>query len=76
MRGLRPQAPITRLSGAGDVPEQARKRVDALVAKDRLVRQLLRLGNRKLLIDCEAPIMFGDSMLSEADPIEFCKSFG
>ena len=42
MRRLRPQAPIIRLSGAGDVPEQARKRIDAFVGKDGLAREWLR----------------------------------
>jgi len=41
MRRLRPQAPIIMLSGAGDVPEQALKYVDAFVAKDRLASELL-----------------------------------
>jgi CheY-like chemotaxis protein len=41
MRRLRPQAPIIMLSGAGDVPEQALKCVDAFVAKDRLASELL-----------------------------------
>jgi len=48
MRRLRPQAPIIMLSGAGDVPEQALKCVDAFVAKDRLASALLpRLRNCK-----------------------------
>src|SRR5436853_186023 len=34
-RSVRPQAPIIMRSGAGDVPEQALKSVDAFVAKDR-----------------------------------------
>ena len=38
---LRPQAPIIMRSGAGDVPEQALKSVDAFVAKDRLASELL-----------------------------------
>jgi CheY-like chemotaxis protein len=33
MRRLRPQAPIIMLSGAVDIPEQARKLVDAFIAK-------------------------------------------
>ena len=41
MSRLRPQAPIIMLSGAGDVPEQALKCVDAFVAKDRLANELL-----------------------------------
>ncbi len=41
MRRLRPQAPIIMLSGAVDVPEQALKWVDVLIAKDRLASQLL-----------------------------------
>ena len=41
MKRLRPQAPIIMLSGAVNVPEQALKWVDALIAKDRLVSQLL-----------------------------------
>jgi hypothetical protein len=41
MRRLRPLAPIIMLSAALDVPEQALKLVDALVAKDRLASQLL-----------------------------------
>ena len=41
MRRLRPQAPIIMLSGAGGVPEQALKYVDAFVAKDRLASELL-----------------------------------
>ena len=41
MRRLRPQAPIIMLSGAGDVPQQALKSVDAFVAKDRLASELL-----------------------------------
>ena len=41
MRRLRPQAPIILLTGAVDVPEQALKWVDALIAKDRLASQLL-----------------------------------
>lgn len=41
MRRLRPQAPIIMLSGAGGVPEQALKCVDAFVAKDRLANQLV-----------------------------------
>jgi len=41
MRRLWPQAPIIRLSGAVDVPEQAFKWVDAFIAKDRLANQLL-----------------------------------
>jgi CheY-like chemotaxis protein len=40
MRRLRPQAPIILLTGAV-VPEQALKRVDAFIAKDRLASQLL-----------------------------------
>ena len=36
IRRLRPQAPMIMLSGAGDVPEQDLKSVDAFVAKDRL----------------------------------------
>ena len=41
MRRLRPQAPIIMLSGAVDIPEQALKSVDALVAKDQLASHLL-----------------------------------
>jgi CheY-like chemotaxis protein len=41
MRRLRPQTPIIMLSGAGDVPEQALKGVDAFVAKDCLASGLL-----------------------------------
>ncbi|SRR6266446_2476003 len=41
MSRLRPQAPIIMLSGAGDVPEQALKCVDAFVAKNRLASELL-----------------------------------
>src|SRR5258708_14490433 len=41
MRRLRPQAPIIMRSGAGDVPEQALKCVDAFVSKDRLASELL-----------------------------------
>jgi DNA-binding response OmpR family regulator len=41
MRRLRPQTPIIMLSGAGDVPEQALKCVDAFVAKDRLASEFL-----------------------------------
>jgi len=41
MRRLRPKAPITMLSAAVDVPAQALKQVDAFIAKDRLVSQLL-----------------------------------
>jgi CheY-like chemotaxis protein len=41
MKRLRPQAPIIMPSGAGDVPEQALKSVDAFVAKDRLASELL-----------------------------------
>jgi CheY-like chemotaxis protein len=41
MRRLRPQAPIIMLSGGVDVPEQALKWVDAVIAKDRLASQLL-----------------------------------
>jgi CheY-like chemotaxis protein len=41
MRRLRPQAPIIMLSGAVDVPEQALKSVDAVVAKDQLSNHLL-----------------------------------
>jgi len=41
MRRLRPQAPIIMLSGAGEVPAQALKCVDAFVAKDRLASELL-----------------------------------
>ena len=41
MRRLKPQAPIIMLSGAVDVPEQALKWVDAFIAKDCLVSQLL-----------------------------------
>jgi len=41
MRRLRPQAPIILLTGAVDIPEQALKWVDALIAKDRLASQLL-----------------------------------
>ena len=41
MRRLRPLAPIILLTGAVDVPHQALKLVDALVAKDRLASELL-----------------------------------
>ncbi|SRR5581483_691977 len=41
MKRLRPLAPIIMLSGAVDVPEQALKWVDALIAKDCLASQLL-----------------------------------
>jgi len=41
MRRLRPEAAIIMLSGAADVPEQALKWVDAVIAKDRLASQLL-----------------------------------
>ena len=41
MRRLRPQTPIILLTGAVDVPQQALKRVDALVTKNRLASQLL-----------------------------------
>ena len=41
MRRLRPEAAIIMLSGAADVPEQALKWVDAFIAKDCLVSQLL-----------------------------------
>jgi CheY-like chemotaxis protein len=41
MRRLRPQAPIIMLTGAGEVPAQALKCVDAFVAKDRLASELL-----------------------------------
>jgi hypothetical protein len=36
-----PHAPITMLSGAVDVPEQALKWVNTFIAKDRLATQLL-----------------------------------
>jgi FixJ family two-component response regulator len=41
MRRLRPQAPIIMLSGAGDIPVQALKSVDAFIAKDQLASHLL-----------------------------------
>ena len=41
VRRLKPKARIILLSGAVDVPEQALKRVDAFVPKDRLASQLL-----------------------------------
>jgi CheY-like chemotaxis protein len=41
MRRLMPLAPITMLSGAVDVPEQALKWVNTSIAKDRLATQLL-----------------------------------
>jgi CheY-like chemotaxis protein len=41
MRRVRPLAPIILLTGAVDVPDQALKLVDALVAKDRLASELL-----------------------------------
>jgi len=34
MRRLRPQAPIIQISGSVDIPEQALKSVDALLAQD------------------------------------------
>jgi len=53
-----PQAPIIMLPGAGGVPEQALKSVDAFVAKDRLASELCARDcamARMMLIDCEAP---------------------
>ncbi len=41
MRRVRPLAPIILLTGAVAVPHQSLKFVDALVAKDRLARELL-----------------------------------
>lgn len=41
MRRLRPLVPIIMLSGTVDVPEEALKAVDAVVAKDCLASQLL-----------------------------------
>ena len=41
MRRVRPLAPIILLTGAADVPDRALKLVDAMVAKDRLARELL-----------------------------------
>jgi CheY-like chemotaxis protein len=41
MSRLRPQAPIIMLSGAGNIPEQALKSVDALIAKAQLASHLL-----------------------------------
>jgi CheY-like chemotaxis protein len=41
MRRLRPQAPIIMLSGAGKIPKQALKSVDAFIAKDQLASHLL-----------------------------------
>ena len=41
MRRLRPQAPITMLSAAVDVPKQPLKLVDAFIGKDHLASQLL-----------------------------------
>ena len=41
MRRLRPEARIIMLSGAADVPAQTLKLVDAFIAKDCLVSQLL-----------------------------------
>jgi CheY-like chemotaxis protein len=41
MRQLRPRAPIIMLSAAMDIPEQALRSVDALVAKDQLSSHLL-----------------------------------
>lgn len=41
MKRLKPQAPIIMLSGSADVPRQVLKLVDAFVAKDKLVSQLL-----------------------------------
>jgi len=41
MRRVRPLAPIILLTGAVDVPAQALKLVDAMVAKDRLASELL-----------------------------------
>jgi len=41
MRRVRPLAPIILLTGAVAVPRQTLKFVDALVAKDRLARELL-----------------------------------
>ena len=41
MRRLRPETPIIMLSGEVNIPEQALKWVDAIVAKDRLSSHLL-----------------------------------
>jgi CheY-like chemotaxis protein len=58
LRRLMPQAPIIMPPGAGCVPEQALKSVDAFVAKDRLASELCARDcamARMMLIDCEAP---------------------
>jgi CheY-like chemotaxis protein len=41
IRRLRPEAAIIMLSGAAEVPEQALRWIDAIIAKDRLASQLL-----------------------------------
>jgi CheY-like chemotaxis protein len=43
MKRLKPQAPIIMVSGAGDVPKQALRLVDAFIAKDHMSSQLLPL---------------------------------